>query len=49
MELDNGSVPVKVEMHARLKLAEVLLKETENVDMAEDVLSKGVNSSYHRD
>ena len=43
MKLDTRRLPIKVEMHARLRLAEVLLKETENVDMAEDLLSKGVS------
>lgn len=42
-KLDKTRLPIKVEMHARLRLAEVLLKETENVDMAEDLLSKGVS------
>jgi hypothetical protein len=31
-----------VEMQTRLRLADVLINETENLDMAEDILSKGV-------
>jgi hypothetical protein len=30
-------------MRTRLRLAEILLNETENVDMADDLLSKGVS------
>jgi len=42
-KLDQNMLPIKVEMHTRIKLAEVLLKETDNIAMAEDLLSKGVN------
>jgi Cohesin loading factor len=37
-------VPVRAEMLTRIRLAEVLFSETENGELAEDVLSKGVLS-----
>ena len=42
--MENNKVPLKVEMQTRLRLAEVLVNETENLDVAEDILSKGVTS-----
>ena len=35
-------------MQTRLRLAHVLVMETENLDMAEDLLSKGVYADSHR-
>ena len=40
--MGSSKVPLKVEMQTRLRLAEVLANETENLDVAEDILSKGV-------
>jgi hypothetical protein len=40
--MEKNKVTVKVEMRTRLRLAEILVNETENLDMAEDLLSKGV-------
>ena len=42
MKMENNKVPLKIEMQTRLRLAEVLINETENMDLAEDILSKGV-------
>jgi Cohesin loading factor len=41
-----NKVPPKVEMQTRLRLAEVLICETENLEVAEDLLSKGVHILY---
>jgi len=41
--MGNIKLSLKVEMQTRLRLAEVLINETENVDLAEDLLSKGVH------
>jgi hypothetical protein len=41
--LEKNKISVKVEMRTRLRLAEILLNETENLDMADDLLSKGVS------
>lgn len=35
-------------MQTRLRLAHVLVMETENLDMAEDLLAKGVYADSHR-
>ena len=40
--MESSKVPLKVEMQTLLRLAEVLANETENLDVAEDILSKGV-------
>lgn len=42
--MENNKVPLKAEMQVRLRLAEILVDETENLDVAEDLLSKGVYS-----
>jgi Cohesin loading factor len=42
--MENNKAPLKVEMQVRLHLAEILIDETENLDIAEDLLSKGVYS-----
>jgi Cohesin loading factor len=39
-------ISLKVEMMSRLRLAEVLVSETDNIDFAEDLLSKGVLSIF---
>lgn len=44
----NNKIPLKIEMQTRLRLAEVLINETENLDLAEDILSKGVVLSIKR-
>lgn len=46
--MDRQKVSIKVEMQTRLRLAHVLVMETENLDMAEDLLSKGVYADSHR-
>jgi hypothetical protein len=39
---DPHTVPLKVEMQTRLRIAEILVHETENIEWAEDLLGKGV-------
>ena len=40
--MENPKLSITAEMQTRLRLAEVLINETDNLDMAEDLLSKGV-------
>ncbi|CCJ31490.1 unnamed protein product [Pneumocystis jirovecii] len=40
--LQRESIPVKVEIRTRLRMAEVIFEETDNLGEAEEVLSKGV-------
>ena len=40
--MENTRLSISVEMQTRLRLTEVLISETNNLDMAEDLLSKGV-------
>jgi hypothetical protein len=46
-QMENTKLPITVEMQTRLRLAEVLINETDNLDMAEDLLSKGVMHSFN--
>lgn len=43
--MDDKKLSLKVEAQTRLRLAEVLVNETENIGLAEDLLSKGVHIS----
>jgi len=45
--MENTKLSISVEMQTRLRLAEVLIHETDNLDMAEDLLSKGVTYSFN--
>ena len=45
--MENTKLSITVEMQTRLRLAEVLINETDNLDMAEDLLSKGVTLSFN--
>jgi len=46
-QMENTNLSITVEMQTRLRLAEVLINETDNFDAAEDLLSKGVMNSFN--
>src|ERR1700685_3186073 len=45
--MESTKLSITVEMQTRLRLAEVLINETDNLDVAEDLLSKGVINSFN--